>query len=389
MTDTNGSPKPELILTTEPNTLPAFDIASISEPDIIPVSADSLKNEESRLTPEEIAIIKEFAGKIDITNVAQITQYGASSQQKMAQFSESALENVRTKDMEEIGKMITGLVGELKGFSDEEGAKGLFGLFKKPGKKAVEIKARYDKVEKNVDKICDVLESHKITLLKDIALLDKMFELNLTYFKELTMYILAGRQKLQEVYEHDLPAAQEKAKQSGALEDAQAANYLADMCNQFDKKLLDLDLTRMISLQMAPQIRMIQSNDSIMVEKIQSSIVNTIPLWKNQMVLSLGLAHSKQAIEAQRKVTDVTNELLRKNADMLKISAIETAQESERSIVDLETLRYTNESLITTLDEVMRLQQEGKLKRRDAETELERIESELKSKLLELKGTPG
>ena len=385
MTD---SQKPELVLTLDPISAPTLDINLTTELAPLPASADLLKKEESQLTTEELALVKDFAQKIDITNAPQILQYGVASQQKMSQFSESALENVRTKDMDEIGKMITGLVVELKGFSQEEESKGFFGLFKKPGNKMVELKARYDTVEKNVDKICDVLETHKMTLLKDVALLDKLYDQNVTYFKELTMYILAGRQKLQEFYDNDLVAAQEKAKQTNAPEDAQAANYLADMCNRFDKKLHDLDLTRTISIQMAPQIRLVQSNDSIMVEKIQSSLVNTIPLWKNQMVLTLGLAHSKQAIEAQQQVTNITNELLRKNADALKISTVETAKESERGIVDLETLRYTNESLISTLDEVMQIQQEGRQNRQAAESELKRIEDDLKSKLLELKDVP-
>ena len=386
MTDSNNSLMPELILPTETSNAPSINLTLTDEPTSIPTSTDLVKKEESQLSPQELAMVKEFAQKIDINNSAQVLQFGAASQQKMSQFSETALANVRAKDMDEIGTMLTGLVVELKGFSAEDDSKGLFGLFKKAGKKVTELKARYDTVEKNVDKIVNVLETHKVTLLKDIVMLDKMYERNLAYFKELTMYILAGRQKLQEVYDNDLPAVQAKATASGLMEDAQAANNLADMCNRFDKKIHDLDLTRTISLQMSPQIRMVQNNNSIMVEKIHSSIVNTIPLWKNQMVLTLGLAHSKKALETQKKVTDMTNDLLRKNADMLKTSTVEIAKESERGIVDMETLRHTNESLISTLDEVMRIQQEGKQKRREAEVELTRIESDLKHKLLDIKG---
>ena len=386
MTDNNDSFKPELVLDAGSASFPASDLTMRDELAFIPTSADLIRKEESQLTQEELAMVKDFAQKIDITNTALILQYGAASQQKMSQFSESALEKVRTRDMDEVGKMISGLVVELKGFSAaEDEPKGLRGLVKKPGKKMAELKTRYDTVEKNVDKISDVLESHKVTLLKDIAMLDKMFERNTAYFKELGMYVMAGRQKLQEVYENDLPAAQAKARESGAPEDAQAANFLSEMCTRFDKKLHDLELTRNISLQMAPQIRLVQNNNSMMVEKIQTSIVNTIPLWKNQMVLTLGLAHSKQAIETQRMVNDMTNDLLRKNADMLKVSTVEAAKESERGVVDIETLRYTNESLISTLDEVMLIQEEGRQKRGEAEIELRRIEEELKHKLIEVK----
>jgi len=348
-------------------------------------ASELVKKEDSQLTVEELAMVEDFSQKIDLTNTAMILQYGAASQQKMSQFSESALAKVRTGDMDEVGKMISGLVIELKGFSAEDEPKGLRGIIKKPGKKIAELKTRYDTVEKNVDKISDSLESHKVALLKDITMLDKMFEQNMTYFRELGIYIMAGRQKLQEVYENELPAAQAKARESGSPEDAQAANFLSEMCTRFDKKLHDLELTRNISLQMAPQIRLVQNNDSMMVEKIQTSIVNTIPLWKNQMVLTLGLAHSKQAIETQRKVNDMTNDLLRKNADMLKTSTVGAANESERGIVDLETLRYTNESLISTLDEVMTIQAEGRQRRGEAEIELRRIEEDLKQKLLEVK----
>lgn len=342
---------------------------------------------EESLTPEEKAVVHEFAQKIDITNATQVLQYGITAQKKISGFSESALNNVRAKDMGEVGQMITSLVVELKGFGEEEEQKGFFGFFKKQGKKMEEYKARYTSVEKNVDRIVQTLEGHKVTLLKDVAMLDKMYEMNLSYYKELTLYIMAGKEKLAQVQDVELPALQKKAKETGRAEDAQNANYLADMCNRFDKKLYDLDLTRMICVQMGPQIRLVQSNDSMMVEKIQSSIVNTIPLWKNQMVLSLGLAHSHDAIQAQRQVTDITNDLLRKNADTLKMSTIEAAKESERGIVDIETLQHTNESLIATLDEVMRIQDDGRQKRRSAEVELQRIEGELKNKLLEIRDT--
>jgi uncharacterized protein YaaN involved in tellurite resistance len=306
----------------------------------------------------------------------------------MAAFSQGALANVRGKDLDDVGQMVTGLATELRQFSTDEESKGrLFGIFKRAGNKVEALKIKYDTVEKNVDRICAELERHKITLLRDIAMLDKMYEANLGYYKELTMYILAGRKKLNEVISGELAEIQRKAIESGKAEDAQAANDLAERCNRFDKKLHDLELTRNICIQMGPQIRLVQANDSMMVEKIQSSIVNTIPLWKNQMVLALGLANARKAIEAQRKVTDITNELLRKNAETLKIGTIEAARESERGIVDIETLKQTNESLISTLDEVMRIQLEGKQKRREAEGELAKIEGELKSKLLEIRNT--
>ncbi len=345
------------------------------------------KPDDSSLTPEEKAMIIDFAQKIDLNDSTQILQYGINAQSKVSQFSESALAHIRTKDMGEVGSMITNLTVELNGFSpDESEKKGLMGLFKKVGNQAAQMKARYATAEKNVDRICDVLENHKMTMLKDLAMLDEMYKLNLAYFKELTMYILAGREKLADVIQTDLPALQATAKQSNNSEDAQSANYLADMCNRFDKKLHDLDLTRTICMQMSPQIRLVQSNDSMMVEKIQSTLVNTIPLWKNQMVVALSLVHSKNAIEAQREVTDTTNALLRKNADMLKTSTIEAAVESERSIVDIETLVHTNESLISTLDEVMQIHQDGREKRREAEVQLAQIEEDLKAKLLEIQG---
>jgi uncharacterized protein YaaN involved in tellurite resistance len=337
------------------------------------------------LTAEEKTALNDFVQKIDLTDSVQILQYGSSAQKKISAFSESALANVRTKDMDEVGGMITGLVTELRGFTPDEDAKGFLGMFKKAGNQLTKMKARYDSIAKNVDKICDDLENHKITLLKDVTMLDKMYDMNLAYYKELTLYLLAGREKLDQVTQRDLTALQEKARQSGKPEDAQAANDLADLCNRFDKKLHDLDLTRTICIQMGPQIRLVQNNNSIMVEKIQSSLVNTIPLWKNQIVLALGIAHSKNAIEAQRKVTDLTNDLLRKNADMLKSSTIEAAKESERAIVDIETLKHTNQQLISTLDEVLRIQREGKIKRQEAQKELGVIVDELKNKLMEVR----
>ena len=340
--------------------------------------------DENVLTAEERHAVEQFAEKIDLTNSQMILQYGAGTQKKMADFSESALENVKTKDLGEVGELLTGVVKELRSF-DEEEEKGFLGIFKKPANKISAMKAKYNKAETNINHICKVLESHQVQLLKDVALLDKMYELNLTYFKELTMYIMAGKKKLHEIQTGQLPALFQKAQTSGLAEDAQAARDLDSMCNRFEKKLHDLELTRQVSLQTAPQIRMVQGNDTLMVEKIQSTIVNTIPLWKSQMVLALGVEHSAQAAAAQREVTDMTNELLKKNAAKLKMATIDAAKESERGIVDMETLKMTNESLISTLDEVMRIQQEGRQKRREAETEMHRLEGELKHKLLQMR----
>lgn len=342
--------------------------------------------DENVLSPEERQMAAQFAEKIDLTNSQMILQYGAGSQKKMADFTENALSNVRSKDLGEVGDLLAGVVKELKCFDDVEEEKGFFGFMKKPANKITAMKAKYNKAETNVNHICKVLESHQVQLMKDVALLDKMYELNLTYFKELTMYIMAGKMKLHEIRTTKLPELLQKAQTSGLAEDAQAARDLDSMCNRFEKKLHDLELTRQVSLQTAPQIRMIQGNDTLMVEKIQSTIVNTIPLWKSQMVLSLGVEHSAEAAAAQREVTDMTNELLRKNAAKLKMATIETAKESERGIVDMETLKMTNESLISTLDEVMRIQQEGRQKRREAETELQNLEGELKKKLLQIQG---
>lgn len=351
-----------------------------------PAEIEKHELDESILTPDEKKMVDDFALQIDLSKSNQILQFGVGAQKKIADFSESALNNVRTKDLGEIGDMLSGVVKELKSFDVEEEEKGFFGFFKKTSNKLVAMKAKYDKAEVNINKICEVLEVHQMQLLKDIAMLDKMYDINKTYFKELSMYILAGKRKLATVLKVELPALMEKSKASGLPEDAQAVNDLTGVCNRFEKKIHDLELTRMISIQMAPQLRLVQSNDTMMAEKIQSTIVNTIPLWKSQMVLALGITHSSQAAKAQREVTDMTNELLRKNAETLKMATIETAKESERGIIDIETLRITNESLITTLDEVMRIQTEGRQKRKEAEVELNRIELELKNKLLVIRG---
>ena len=340
----------------------------------------------SQLSESEQKLVREFSEKIDITDTNAILTYGAASQRNIAGFSESTLNSVRTKDMGEVGNMLSSLVMQLRGFGESENAKkGLFGVKKKVQTHIATMKTEYDKVSVNVDKIADMLEKHQYTLLKDAAMLDKMYEVNQAYFKELTMYILAGKQKLEECSTTKLPELRKKAADSGLPEDAQAANDYANMINRFEKKLHDLELTRMISIQMAPQIRLVQNNDTLMVEKIQTSIVNTIPLWKSQMVLALGMHHSQQAMEAQRQVTDMTNELLTKNAEKLKMGTIEIAKESERGIVDIETLVSTNQRLIETLEEVRVIQTEGSQRRRAAEVELGRIEGELKQKLLELR----
>lgn len=343
-----------------------------------PVFDDSILSEEEKQT------VAAFAEKIDLTNSALILQYGAGTQKKMADFSESALDNVRSKDLGEVGELLSDVVYELRDFDDVEESKGFFGIFKKASNKIEGLKAKYAKAETNINQICKVLESHQVVLMKDIAILDKMYELNLTYFKELTMYVLAGKKKLQEVRGTTLPELVQKAERTGLAEDAQAARDLDAMCTRFEKKIHDLELTKTIAMQTAPQIRLVQNNDTMMVEKIQSTLVNTIPLWKSQMVLALGVEHSNQAAETQREVTDLTNELLRKNAEKLKIATVETAKESERGIVDIETLKATNESLISTLDEVLQIQMDGRVKRQEAEKEMLRMESELKNKLLQL-----
>ena len=346
---------------------------------------DPLAEEAAKLSPEEQKMVEDFANKIDVTNSQMVLQYGASTQKKVGDFSEAALDKVRTKDLGEVGDALASLVTELKNFdAEEEESKGIFGFFKKAGNNIEQMKTKYAKAETNVERIEAMLEAHQVQLLKDIALMDKMYQMNMLYFKELTMYILAGKKKLAQVRATDLQQAMDKAKASGLPEDAQAARDLADMCDRFEKKLYDLQLTRTISIQMGPQIRLLQNNDTMMAEKIQTSIVNTIPLWKSQMVLALGLAHSRQAIDAQRAVSDMTNELLKKNAAALKQGTIDTAKESERGIVDIETLQQTNKSLIETLDELAKIQTEGKQKRAAAEQELGRIEGELKQKLMEL-----
>ena len=342
------------------------------------------KEEVPVLTPEEQKMVNDFAAKIDIENTNQILQYGAGTQKKMADFSDTALENVKTQDLGEIGELISNVVGELKDFDVQEEGK-FFGFFRKQTSKIENLKNKYDKAQANVEKITDSLQQHQVRLMKDSAMLDKMYEQNLNYFKELTMYILAGKKKLEEIRNRKLAEMKNKAALSGLTEDAQAARDLDEKCSRFEKKLHDLELTRTIAMQTAPQIRLIQNNDTVMVEKIQTTIVNTIPLWKSQMVLALGIAHSAEAAQAQRQVTDITNELLRKNAETLHMATVETAKESERGIVDLETLQKTNADLIQTLDDVMRIQMEGRQKRQAAEMEMHRMEEELKRKLLEIR----
>lgn len=366
---------PSLTLTPEAPEVPK------EEKKIEPVEMD-----DKLLTEEEKQAVEAFSHKIDIRDTNQVLQYGAAAQKSVASFSENALNNVRSKDMGEIGEDLSRLVVELKGFGEEDEKKGLFGLFKKASNKLETMKAQYSKVEANVDKIAQNLENHQITLLKDVAMFDQMYELNLKYYKELTMYILAGKKRLAEVRATELEALRKKAEQTGLAEDAQAYNDLVNLCNRFEKKLHDLELTRMVSVQMGPQTRLLQNNDTLMIEKIQSSLVNTIPLWKSQMVLALGMEHSRQATAAQNAVTEMTNDLLKKNADTLKMGTIATAKEAERSIIDIETLQHTNQQLISTLDEVLNIQKEGAAKRKEAEVELGKIEGELKQKLMELRG---
>lgn len=337
------------------------------------------------LSEKDKKMIADFIPKINIRDSAIVSNYGSGAQKKIADFSESMLTSVRTKDLGEVGEMLASVVTELKGFGEEEEQKGIFGFFKKSSNKLEAMKVRYNEAETNVNQIATALESHQVQLLKDSAMLDKMYEMNLAYYKELCLYIMAGKEKLRQVRENDLKQLMDQAAKSGLSEDAQAANDLANLCDRFEKKLHDLDLTRMISIQMGPQIRLIQNNDTLMVDKIQSTLVNTIPLWKSQMVLALGVTHSQQAAAAQRGVTELTNQMLRKNAETLKMATIETARESERGIVDIETLRTTNESLISTLDEVMHIQAEGRQKRAEAEVELRKLEGDLKQKLLSIR----
>lgn len=338
--------------------------------------------DETMLTDEERKMVEDFSNQIDLHNSNAILQYGVGTQKKMADFSGDALENVKTKDLGEVGEMLSGVVAELRDFDEEQ--KGFLGIFKKTSNKIDALKVKYSKAETNIARICDALEQHQVQLLKDVAVLDKMYDLNLTYFKELSMYILAGKKKLQKTRETELAELLAKARMSGLPEDAQAAKDLEALCDRFEKKIHDLELTRMVSIQTAPQIRLVQNSDTMMIEKIQSTVVNTIPLWKSQMVLALGVSHAEQASRAQREVSDMTNELLKRNAETLKIAAVESARESERGIVDMETLKNTNASLISTLDEVMKIQADGRAKRRAAEIEMQNMENELKQKLLEI-----
>ena len=384
--DLNVPAAPSLTLDAAP-AAPTLTLDPAADEKVIAESkkATPVQVEDTPLSPEEQKMVNDFAEKIDITNSQMVLQYGAASQKKLSDFSETALSRVKTKDMGETGELITNLISELQGFdATTEQPKGNFGFFKKTSNSIEQLKTRYDSADKNVERIKAQLEDHQVTLMKDITMLDKMYELNLVYFKELTMYILAGKKKLAEVRANDLKAAQEKAQRTQLPEDAQAARDLADLCDRFEKKLYDLELTRNVSIQMGPQIRLIQSNDTMMAEKIQTTIVNTIPLWKNQMVLALGIAHSQQAMQAERAVTDATNELLKKNAATLKQGTIEIAKESERGIVDIETLQQTNKQLIETLDELNKIRADGKAKRANAEQELGRIEGELRQKMLEI-----
>ena len=367
------------------NSMPELTLEPVLEPVQTPaVQPEQPKVDEPVLTPAEQKVVEDFAAKIDVENTAQILQYGAGTQKKMADFSDAALANVRTQDLDEVGELLVGVVGELKGFDQEE-EKGFLGFFRKQANKLENMKARFADAEVNVAKVSDALEKHQIRLMKDSAVLDQMYQQNLAYFKELTMYIMAGKRKLSEVRAGKLSQLQAKAQLSGLAEDAQAARDLSDKCDWFEKKIHDLELTRAISIQTAPQIRMIQNNDTVMVEKIQTTLMNTIPLWKNQMVLALGIAHSTEAAEAQRQVNDVTNELLRRNAERLHLASVETAKEAERGIVDIETLKQTNAKLIQTFDDVMKIQADGRAKRLAAEAEMVKMENDLKQKLLQIR----
>ena len=382
--DTKEAEMPVLILPGEEETqLDQMMVEASAQPETV---KEVNIEDKIQLTDAEKKAVEDFAGKIDISNANHILQYGADAQAKITQFSDMALEKVRTKDLGSVGDTLSSLVVELKGFDPNEQKKGFLGLFKKAGASIAELKTKYDKAEVNVEKVVDVLEGHQITLTKDIAVLDEMFKANMTNFKQLSLYIVAGKKKLEEVQNVTIPAMQAKAAETGAMEVAQAANDYANLANRFEKKLHDLDLTRTVSLQMGPQIRLIQNNDTLMVEKIQTTLLNTIPLWKSQMVLALGLAHSEQAMQAQKAVSDTTNELLKKNAELLKQTTVGVAQESERGIVDIETLKHTNQMLIDTLDEVVKIQNDGRAKRKAAEVELLNIENQLKDKMLEFRG---
>lgn len=390
MAEQNATPDLELNVPAAPSlTLeaePALTLDPAADEKVVEEArkAAPVKVEDTPLSPEEQQMVDDFAQKIDITNSQMVLQYGAASQKKLSDFSDTALSRVKTKDMGETGELITDLIGELQGFDAAEESKGIFGFFKRQQANIANLKTKYEKADVNVERIKAKLEDQQVILMKDITMLDKMYQLNLVYFKELTMYILAGRKKLAAVRANELAAAQAKAQRTQLPEDAQAARDLSDQCDRFEKKLYDLELTRNISIQMGPQIRLIQSNDTMMAEKIQTTIVNTIPLWKNQMVLALGMAHSQQAMQAERAVTDATNELLRKNAATLKQGTIDIARESERGVVDIETLKQTNQELISTLDELNKIRADGKAKRAAAEAELGRIEGELRAKLLEV-----
>ena len=392
MAEQNATPELELnvpaapSLTLDTDDAPSLTLDPAADAKVVEEAkkAAPVKVEDTPLSPEEQQMVDDFAEKIDLTNSQMVLQYGAASQKKLSDFSDTALSRVKTKDMGETGELITDLIGELQGFDAAEESKGIFGFFKRQQANIANLKTRYEKADVNVERIKAQLEDHQVTLMKDITMLDKMYQLNLVYFKELTMYILAGRKKLAAVRAGELAEAQAKAQRTQLPEDAQAARDLADQCDRFEKKLYDLELTRNISIQMGPQIRLIQSNDTMMAEKIQTTIVNTIPLWKNQMVLALGIAHSQQAMQAERAVTDATNELLRKNAATLKQGTVDIARESERGIVDIETLKKTNQDLIATLDELNKIRADGKAKRAAAAEELGRIEGELRAKLLEI-----
>jgi len=385
MSDTN-SMMPELQLNAEAVQVgvPTLTLGEEPAPAVEEKKVEPVKIDESMLTEAERKMVEDFSKKIDITDSQLVLQYGAAAQKNIASFSESALNNVRTKDLGDVGDTLSDLVVELKGFGEEE-KKGFLGLFKKAGNKLETMKAQYGKAEANVEKIARELEQHQVVLMKDIAMFDQMYELNLKYYKELTMYIIAGKKRLEELKATEVEELRKKAEASGAAEDAQAYNDMVQLCNRFEKKIHDLELTRMVSIQMGPQTRMLQNNDTLMVEKIQTSLVNTIPLWKSQMVLALGLENSRKATEAQSAVTDATNSLLKKNAEMLKMGTIATAKEAERSIIDIETLQHTNQQLISTIDEVIQIQRDGAQKRKEAEVELGRIEGELKQKLMELR----
>ena len=361
-----------------------FDIEEKAPETVVVETAKPESAPQIKLSPEEERLVEEFSSKIDISNSQAVLTYGVGSQKKIAEFSENALERVKTKDLGEIGDMLAGVVGEIRSLEIDEEDKGFFGFFKKSGNKLANMKAKYDKVEVNVNNISKALEDHQVTLMKDVLMLDKMYELNMNYYKELSMYIMAGKKRLERANNIELPELIKKADETGLPEDTQKAKDFSQMINRFEKKIHDLELTKTVSLQMAPQIRLIQNNDSMMSDKIQSTIVNTIPLWKNQMVIAIGLKHSTDAAKAQKAVSDMTNELLKKNAESLKAATIETAKESERGIIDIETLKSTNKTLISTFDEVIKIQDEGRKKRKEAEAELRNIENEMRSKLLEI-----